>query len=123
MAVRIKKRYARATRFRTIMSNNLQTKQTRRQDLVPSVSITGQVVTFTFDRPVTILSDAATITGIRDQADAAPTSMVYGAGGTNEVDITFPGAAPTTVTVPFEDNAIRDQIGAYVRPGDYSEPG
>ena len=122
MPISMKKRYPRAVRFRRQMSNNLQTVQTRRFELVPTVSITGQVVTFAFDRPVTILSNAVNITGIVDQVPAPPTIMAYTPGSTSSVDITFPGAAPVTITVPFEDPAIRDQVGAYLRAGDYIEP-
>ena len=123
MPISMKKRYPRAVRFRRIASNNNQTQQVRRFELVPTVSITGQVVTFAFDRPVTILSNADQITGIVDQVPASPTSLAYTPGSTSSVDLTFPGAAPTTVTVPFEDPAIRDQIGAYLRAGSYAPPG
>lgn len=122
MPISMKKRYPRSTRFRKQISNNLQTVQTRRFELVPTISITGQVVTMTFDRPVSILSNAASATGIRDQVPAAPTSIVYHSGTTSAVDITFPGGAPTSVTVPFEDPAIRDQVGAYIRAGSYTPP-
>jgi len=122
MPISMKKRYPRAVRFRRIASNNNNVQQVRRFELVPDVSITGQVVTFTFDRPVVIPANAAAITGIVDQVPVAPTSIVYAPGTTSAVNITFPGAAPTTVNVPFEDPAIRDQIGAYVRAGDYTEP-
>jgi hypothetical protein len=123
MPISMKKRYPRAVRFRKIASNNNQTQQVRRFELVPVISITGQVVTMTFDRPVTILSNAVTITGIVDQVPAAPTAVAYHTGTTNAVDFTFPGAAPTAVNVPFEDRAVRDQVGAYIRAGAYSEPG
>lgn len=123
MSITMKKRYPRSVRFRRIASNNNQTQQTRRFELIPTATITGQVVTLTFDRPVTILSNAVAITGIRDQVPAAPTVMGYGAGGTSTVAITFPGAAPTSIDVPFEDGAIRDQIGAYVKSGNYAPPG
>lgn len=122
MPISIKKRYPRAVRFRKIASNNNSVQQVRRFELVPTVSITGQVVTFAFDRPVIIPSNAVETTGIIDQVPAAPTIIAYTPGSTSSVDITFPGAAPTTITVPFEDPAIRDQIGAYVRAGDYTEP-
>jgi hypothetical protein len=123
MPISMKKRYPRGVRFRKIASNNNQTQQVRRFELVPTISIVGQVVTFTFDRPVTILSNAADITGIVDQVPVAPTSIAYHTGTTSAVDLTFPGAAPTSVTVPFEDPAIRDQIGAYIRPGVYEGGG
>lgn len=123
MPITMKKRYPRSVRFRKQMSNNLQTVQTRRFELVPVLSITGQVVTAAFDRPVSILSNAVGITGIVDQVPAAPTSIVYTPGSTQSVDITFPGAAPTSVVWPFEDPAIRDQVGAYVRAGSYTPPG
>lgn len=123
MPISMKKRYPRAVRFRKIASNNNQTQQVRRFELVPVASITGQVVTLTFDRPVTILSNAVAITGIVDQVPVAPTAIAYHTGTTNAVDLTFPGAAPTSVTVPFEDPAIRDQVGAYLRAGSYAPPG
>lgn len=119
MPISMKKRYPRAVRFRKIASNNNQTQQVRRFELVPDVSAVGQVVTFTFDRPVSILSNAVAITGIADQVPASPTLIAYHPGTTSAVDITFPGAAPTSVTVPFEDRAIRDMIGAYIRAGSY----
>jgi hypothetical protein len=121
--VKQKKRYARSVRFRTIASNNNQTRQTRRLELIPVLSITGQVVTAAFDRPVTINSNALKLTNIVDQVPLSPTAFEYTPGSMSSVDITFPGAAPTTITWPFEDPTIRDQVGAYVRPGDYTEPG
>ncbi len=122
MAVRIKKRYARATRFRTIMSNNLQTKQTRREDMVPVLTIAANQGTFTFDRPVTVLSDAVAITGMRDDVNAAPIAIDAG-GSPGIVVVTFPtGHTITDIVVPFEDPAIRSQIGAYVRGGTYVVP-
>lgn len=120
MPISMKKRYPRAVRFRKNASNNNQTQQVRRFELVPTMTVTGQVVHFSFDRPVTVLSNAAAITGMVDQVPTSPTSIEYHPGTTQEVDITFPGAAPTTVTVPFEDPAIRDQVGAYIRAGDYT---
>lgn len=119
MPISMKKRYPRAVRFRRIASNNNQIQQTRRFELVPTVSNLLQVVTCLFDRPVIIRSDAVAVTGIRDQASLPPTAITYTPGSTQSVDITFGGAAPTTITFPFEDLAIRDQIGAYVRAGDY----
>ena len=119
MPISMKKRYPRSVRFRKQMSNNLQTVQTRRFELVPTVSAVGQVVTLAFDRPVSILSNALAITGIVDQVPLAPTAIGYTPGSTSSVDLTFGGAAPTTITVPFEDPAIRDQVGAYVRAGAY----
>lgn len=119
MPISMKKRYPRAVRFRKNASNNNQTQQVRRFELVPVLTITGQVATLTFDRPVTILSNAVAITGITDQVPASPTIIAYHPGTTSAVDITFPGAAPVTITIPFEDPAIRDQIGAYIRAGDY----
>jgi hypothetical protein len=123
MPISMKKRYPRAVRFRKIASNNNQTQQVRRFELVPTITITGQVVTMAFDRPVSILSNALEITGIVDQVPVAPTAIGYTTGSTSSVDLTFPGAAPTSITVPFEDRAVRDQVGAYIRAGSYTEPG
>jgi hypothetical protein len=120
----MKKRYPRAVRFRRIASNNNSVQQVRRFPLIPfSTAISAQTVELEFEQPVIIASNAVAITNIVDNNGDKPISFAYGAGVVSQIEITFPGGGPTSITIPFEDPALRGQVGQYVQQGTYTPPG
>lgn len=75
-------------------------------------------ITVTFDGPVTF-------SGTPGYVDNAATPHVVSAAGLtapNVATITLNGNASTTLTVPFQDPAFRNNVGGYVQPGTYTFP-
>lgn len=83
------------------------------------ISITNTVPGLT--TVVTLDQAALVLTGVPrwpQNTGAMPTAATLSAP--NEVTLTYSAPAPTTITVPFEDSAIRNGAGGYVLPGTFS---
>lgn len=117
MPITNKKRYARATRFRKIMSPNLSLQQTRRYPIqIIAASLSTPDAVLTVDRPFILASDGLTNTGIRTQGGVAPTGITINSA--SQFTLHFP--AMTTITeveIPFEDPWVRGQTGEYLQNG------
>lgn len=121
MPVTIKKRYARSTRFRKIMSPNLSLQQTRRDPItLVLVGLTAETASCSVNKPVIIPSNAAEITGIKGNGGSFIEVDHFEQTSAQSFNIIFKGAvAITEVDVPFEDPAVRSTIGGYMNPGIY----
>jgi hypothetical protein len=78
---------------------------------VTAASKTGSVLTVTFDQPVSLQGVPAYTTSV---VGATASSAVM--TGLNTVAITFSAtiATATTVTIPYEEPAIRNSSGGFV---------
>lgn len=90
-----------------------------RTPIIPSVGAPASTsVTITFTEPVILkgfpaVFDTSTPTiTVNNATRPTPTTVV----------LTFNAAPTGAITWPFEDPAIRNQVGGYVQPGGYTFP-
>jgi len=115
-----KKRYANtAARRKAISGVGAANERGRRTPIVPEFSApTGNNVTVTLDQ-------AVSLKGFPAITDASTPSITVNAAvqtAPNEIVLTFNAAPTGAILVPFEDPAIRNNVGGYVQPGTYLFP-
>lgn len=115
-----KKRYANtAARRKTIAGVGAANERGRRTPIIPTISdVTTTFATITLDQPVSLK-------GFPKVTDASTPSITVNAAeliAPNQVKLTFNAAPSADLAWPFEDPAIRNQVGGYVQPGTYPFP-
>lgn len=115
-----KRRYKNsAARRKTIAGVGAANQRGRRTPIIPEVTGDSSTsVTVGFDQ-------AVILTGFPAAFDTStPTITVNAAVQTapNEVVLTFNAAPSAAISFPFEDPAIRNNVGGYVQPGTYAFP-
>lgn len=114
MALTSKKRYPNTVSRRKLPSIGTQTQRPS-QTPVRIVDVTlGTTTVVEFDQAGLVVFG---IPQYASQLGALPTACVVTAP--NEVSLTY-AVAPTSITVPFEDPAVRNGGGGYVQPGTFS---
>lgn len=114
------KRYPnRAARRKAMAGIGAANRLGTRTPIIPTLSkASGADVTITFDGPVSLK-------GLPAYEDNAGTPHVVTAAeltAPNVLELTLNGNASTTLTIPFEDPAVRNNAGGYVQPGTYTFP-
>lgn len=115
MALTRKKRYPNRVARRTFSGIGADNKLTRRTPITITATTPGDTTVVTFDQ-------AVILTGIPqwpNNSDHVPLTAVLSAP--DELTLTYPVPDTTTsITVPFEDPAVRNGAGGYVSPGTFS---
>lgn len=111
------KRYANtAARRKTISGVGAAAERGRRTPIIPTISdVSTTLATVTFDQ-------AVTLKGFPRVFDTSTPSITVNAAvqtAPNEVVLTFNAAPSAAMSFPFEDPAIRNNVGGYVQPGTY----
>lgn len=108
---RQKRSYNKTPSRRRVPGVGAQTQLTRRTPIgINSFTHTTDTGTVTFDQPVIL-------TGLPGWTDAASHTVVSAVMTSPTVmTIVFSGTITTPVSIPFEDPAVRNSAGGYVRP-------
>ena len=115
MALTSKRRYPNVGTRRKVGLIGQAAQLPRRTPITISNCVPGASTVVTFDQGGLVLDG---IPQWPQNTGAMPTAAAL--TGPNELTLTYAAPAPTSITVPFEEPAVRNGAGGYVLPGTFS---